>query len=332
MAAQKFPFDIPFGLTPADAATALAAVATVAAMLAIWAATTVRDPMRGRIKALQAQREILKSGLVTARRRQPAKKSAAATDAMRTTLSRLKVLQTDQVRGIQDKLAQAGWRTKDAIVKYQFSRLIAPFVFGALAVVLIYGGFILAAKSPAIKAIAAMGMVGFSYMLPDIWVKNAISKRVNAIRKSLPDAIDLLVICAEAGLTVEAGFNRVAKELGRAFPEMADEMALTAIELGFLQDRRAAFDNLAKRVELQAVRAVVTTLIQTEKYGTPLASSLRVLSAEFRNERMMRAEEKAARLPAIMTVPLIIFIMPFLFVVLMGPAACQMSDNFVNAK
>jgi tight adherence protein C len=332
MAAQKLPFDIPFGLTPIDAATALAAVATVAMMLAFWAATTVSDPMRGRIKALQAQREILKSGMVTARRRATQKKSAAATDVMRTTLSRLQVLKTDQVRGIQDKLAQAGWRTKDAIVKYQFARLVAPFIFGALAIILIYGGFILAAKSAGIKALAAMGMVGFSYMLPDIFVKNAIGKRVDAIRKSLPDAIDLLVICAEAGLTVEAGFNRVAKELGRAFPEMADEMALTAIELGFLQDRRAAFDNLSKRVELQAIRAVVTTLIQTEKYGTPLASSLRVLSAEFRNERMMRAEEKAARLPAIMTVPLIVFIMPFLFVVLMGPAACQMTDNFINMK
>ncbi len=332
MAVQKLPFDLPLGLTPVDAATLLAAVATVAAMLAVWAATTVRDPMRGRIKALQAQREVLKSGLVTARRRQNNKKSAASTDAMRSTLTKLKVLQTDQVRGIQEKLAQAGWRSKDAVVKYQFSRLIAPFVFGALAIILIYGEMILVGKSPSIKGLVAMGMVGFSYMLPDIMVKNAISKRVEAIRKSLPDAIDLLVICAEAGLTVEAGFNRVAKELGRGFPEMADEMALTAIELGFLQDRRSAFDNLAKRVELQAVRAVVTTLIQTEKYGTPLASSLRVLSAEFRNERMMRAEEKAARLPAIMTVPLIVFIMPFLFVVLMGPAACQMSDNFINMK
>jgi tight adherence protein C len=332
MAAEKLPFDIPLGLTPVDAATLLAAIATVAAMLAIWAATTVRDPMRGRIKALQAQREVLKSGLITARRRQNNKKSAATTDAMRSTLSKLKVLQTDQVRTIQDKLAQAGWRSKDAVVKYQFSRLIAPFVFGAIAIILIYSDMILVGKSPSIKALVAMGMVGFSYLLPDIFVKNSITKRVDAIRKSLPDAIDLLVICAEAGLTVEAGFNRVAKELGRAFPEMADEMALTAIELGFLQDRRAAFDNLAKRVDLQAVRAVVTTLIQTEKYGTPLASSLRVLSAEFRNERMMRAEEKAARLPAIMTVPLIVFIMPFLFVVLMGPAACQMSDNFVNMK
>ena len=147
----------------------------------------------------------------------------------------------------------------------------------------------------------------------------------------MPDALDLLVICAEAGLTVDdAAFNRVAKELGKAYPELGDEFGLTAIELGFLNERRQAFENLATRVDLEAVRGVVTTMIQTEKYGTPLASALRVLSAEFRNERMMRAEEKAARLPAIMTVPLILFILPTLFIVILGPAACAISDSFIG--
>jgi tight adherence protein C len=120
----------------------------------------------------------------------------------------------------------------------------------------------------------------------------------------------------------------VAKELGRGFPELGDEFALTAIELGFLTERRMAFENLAYRVALDSVRGVVTTMIQTEKYGTPLASALRVLSAEFRNERMMRAEEKAARLPAIMTIPLILFILPTLFIVILGPAACSIADAF----
>src|SRR5690606_21946166 len=135
-------------------------------------------------------------------------------------------------------------------------------------------------------------------------------------------------ICAEAGLTVDASFNRVAKELGRAYPELGDEFALTAIELSFLTERRQAFENLAYRVKLDAVRGVVTTMIQTERYGTPLASALRVLSAEFRNERMMRAEEKAARLPAIMTVPLILFILAVLFIAFLGPAACSIADAF----
>ena len=120
----------------------------------------------------------------------------------------------------------------------------------------------------------------------------------------------------------------MAKELGRGYPELGDEFALTAIELGFLTERRAAFENLAYRVNLDSIRGVVTTMIQTEKYGTPLASALRVLSAEFRNERMMRAEEKAARLPAIMAVPLILFILPTLFIVVIGPAACSIGDAF----
>ncbi len=156
------------------------------------------------------------------------------------------------------------------------------------------------------------------------------NKRSKAIQKGLPDALDLLVICAEAGLTVDAAFNRVARELGRAYPELGDEFALTAIELAFLTERRQAFENLAYRVDLDAVRGVVTTMIQTERYGTPLASALRVLSAEFRNERMMRAEEKAARLPAIMTVPLIMFILPVLFIVILGPAACSIADAFAG--
>ena len=167
-----------------------------------------------------------------------------------------------------------------------------------------------------------------SYKAPDLYLDNKINKRSDAIRKGLPDALDLLVICAEAGLTVDAAFHRVARELGRAYPELGDEFTLTAIELGFLTERRAAFENLATRVDLDAVKGVVTTMIQTEKYGTPLASALRVLSAEFRNERMMRAEEKAARLPAIMTIPLILFILPTLFIVILGPAACSISDAF----
>jgi tight adherence protein C len=176
------------------------------------------------------------------------------------------------------------------------------------------------------------GVLVGSYKAPDIWLKNKVTKRSNAIRKGLPDALDLLVICAEAGLTVDAAFHRVAKELGKAYPELGDEFGLTAIELGFLNERRNAFENLAQRVDLEAVRGVVTTMIQTEKYGTPLASALRVLSAEFRHERMMRAEEKAARLPAIMTVPLILFILPTLFVVILGPASCSINDSFLHGK
>ena len=158
-------------------------------------------------------------------------------------------------------------------------------------------------------------------------VRPEVSQLTTAGAVQLPDALDLLVICAEAGLTVDAAFSRTARELGSAYPELADEFGLTAVEIGFLTDRRQAFLNLAARIPLESIKGVATTMIQTEKYGTPLASALRVLSAEFRNERMMRAEAKAARLPAIMTVPLILFVLPALFIIILGPAACSIMDT-----
>jgi tight adherence protein C len=240
------------------------------------------------------------------------------------------MLQDEQVEKAQIKLMQAGIRSKDLAFVVIFARLVLPIVIGGAAIVYVYMLDGLADWS-ALKryALVATTLIG-SYKAPDLWLKNKITKRSHAIRKGLPDALDLLVICAEAGLTVDAAFGRVARELGKAYPELGDEFGLTAIELGFLNERRQAFENLAQRVDLDSVRGVVTTMIQTEKYGTPLASALRVLSAEFRNERMMRAEEKAARLPAIMTVPLILFILPTLFVVILGPAACSISDNLIN--
>src|SRR3546814_888991 len=318
------------GLTAIDIATLLAAVATLAMMLAIWAATTVRDPMRGRVKALQERREQLKAGIIASRKRTSLVQQNNTHDQMRSILKKLSVLQDEQVKDAQQKLAQAGIRSKDAAVAVIFARMILPIVIGGTVCVGIYALGWLADWSDLKRLGVAAGSLILSYKGPDLYVQNMVKKRSDAIRKGLPDALDLLVICAEAGLTVDAAFNRVARELGRAYPELGDEFALTAIELGFLTDRRSAFENLAYRINLEAVRGVVTTMIQTEKYGTPLASALRVLSAEFRNERMMRAEEKAARLPAILTVPLILFILPTLFVVILGPAACSIADNFIG--
>jgi tight adherence protein C len=322
------PLDLPFGLSSVDAITIIAAIGVLAIFTLIWAATTVRDPMRGRVKALQAQREELRTGLTASKKRISTVKSAERVNMVRNFLDKFQVMQKEQTNAASLKLMRAGWRTKDAIVAFQFARLVSPVLFGIIAVILIYVMGVMASQSSNRQIMACLAAVIAGYYGPDMLVKNIASKRIALLRKGLPDAIDLMVICAEAGLTIEATFTRVARELGRAYPELSDELTLTGIELGFLQERRSAYDNLAKRVDLQAVRGVVTTLIQTEKYGTPLASSLRVLSAEFRNERMMKAEEKAARLPAIMTVPLILFILPTLFIVLVGPAACQIADNF----
>lgn len=318
-----------FGLTAADLATLMAALATFAVLVAIYAATTVRNPMGKRVKALNERREQLKAGITVSATKRRAKlvHQRESTDLMRSLLQKLKVLQDDQLQVAQRKLAQAGIRSKDLAIAVIFGRLILPIVGGVLAAVLIYVVDIFPDWSDLKRFIAfAVALLG-SYKAPDIYLQNKITKRTAAIRKGLPDALDLLVICAEAGLTVDAAFARVARELGRAYPELGDEFQLTSIELSFLTERRQAFENLANRVDLEALKGVVTTMIQTEKYGTPLASALRVLSAEFRHERMMRAEEKAARLPAIMTVPLILFILPTLFIVILGPAACSIKES-----
>jgi tight adherence protein C len=310
-------------------ATVLSGIAAFAVLLAIYAATTARDPMTKRVKALNDRREQLKAGITAStKRRAKLVTKNETTDRIKSILSGLKVLQDSQVKAAQIKLMQAGIRSKEYAVAVIFGRLVLPIVLGGLMLYVVYGTDMFADYSAIKRYGIVAGSFILSYKAPDIFLKNKIDKRSNAIRKGLPDALDLLVICAEAGLTVDAAFNRVARELGRAYPELGDEFTLTAIELGFLSERRQAFENLAMRVKLDALKGVVTTMVQTEKYGTPLASALRVLSAEFRNERMMRAEEKAARLPAIMTVPLILFILPVLFIVILGPAACSISDAF----
>ena len=314
------------------AATLLSGIAAFAVLFAIYTATTVRDPMAKRVKALNDRREQLKAGITasTSKRRAKLVQKSETTDKIRAFLSSLKVLQDGQVKVAQVKLLQAGIRRKEWAVAVIFGRLVLPIVLGGVMGFLVYGTDTFADWSAFKRYGLVAGSLILGYKGPDLYLKNKIQKRSDAIRKGLPDALDLLVICAEAGLTVDAAFARVSKELGKAYPELGEEFSLTAIELGFLTDRRQAFENLAMRIDLDAVRGVVTTMIQTEKYGTPLASALRVLSAEFRNERMMRAEEKAARLPAIMTVPLILFILPVLFIVILGPAACSINDALLT--
>tara|TARA_A100001391_G_scaffold66729_3_gene42486 strand:- start:77594 stop:78601 length:1008 start_codon:yes stop_codon:yes gene_type:complete len=308
----------------------LAAIAAMAVIFAIYTAVTVKDPMAKRVKALNARRDELKSGMIstTSRKRQSLVRRSDTTDKMKDTLQGMKVLQESQVKVIQQKLAQAGYRNKELAVVIIFARMVLPVVLGLIGVAMFYWSDMFPDWGSFKRFMGFAVLVILGYKGPELFISNVANKRTKAIQKGLPDALDLLVICAEAGLTVDAAFNRVARELGRAYPELGDEFALTAIELSFLTERRQAFENFAYRVDLDAVRGVVTTMVQTERYGTPLASALRVLSAEFRNERMMRAEEKAARLPAIMTVPLILFILPVLFIVILGPAACSIADAF----
>lgn len=312
--------------------TLLAGLAAFAVLFAIYTAVTIRDPMAKRVKSLNERREQLKAGIVTqsAKKRASLVRKTDTTDKMKDRLGKMKVLQQSQIEEVQQKLAFAGYRNKELAVIIIGLRAVLPIVLGLLGFLVIYVINYFEDWGPMYRLGAMSALVGLGYKGPELFLSNKASKRTAEIQKGLPDALDLLVICAEAGLTVDAAFNRVAKELGRAYPELGDEFALTAIELSFLNERKQAFNNLAYRVDLEAVKGVVTTMIQTERYGTPLASALRVLSAEFRNERMMRAEEKAARLPAIMTVPLILFILPVLFIVILGPAACSINDALLS--
>ena len=213
------------------------------------------------------------------------------------------------------------------MVRYLFARLLMPFVFG-LGVLADASGPQLLPIPEYLRTVAALGGAVLGFYAPDAFLKNRIQKRAHQLQLGLPDALDLLVICAEAGLSLDAALVRVSRELEMTWPELSEEFAITAAELTYLPDRNAAFENLNARTNMLAVRGVVNTLLQTAKFGTPLAQSLRVLASEFREARMTRAEEKATRLPAMLTVPMILFILPTLFIVVLGPAALSILDTF----
>jgi tight adherence protein C len=294
-------------------------------MIALARAFVPHDPMAARIRSHQQRRQHLLQEILTG----DVPEAKAKTDAVnfiRKLVERLKLTRGVEARRTVDKLAQAGWRSRDKLVIYLGARFLMPFVAGAGAL------FIVTLMGTSLSMMSAVSAAGAGVLVgaytPVILLRNNIARRYQKLRRQLPDMLDLLVICAEAGLSLDAALTRVAREIGPSAPELADEVGLTAIELGFLPNRRQALLNLVRRADLPPIRAVINTLMQTERYGTPLAHSLRVLAAEFRDDRMMKAEEKAARLPAIMTVPMILFILPCLFIVLIGPAIIQVLDTF----
>jgi tight adherence protein C len=236
----------------------------------------------------------------------------------------LKLHRSEDAKAAASLLVQAGWRSQDATTIFLAIRLATPLASSLLAY----------AAAPALldevewltRMLVAVGGILAGAYLPKMLLKNFIKRRQHQVAKGLPDGLDLLVICVEAGLSLDAAIRRVGREIGPTSPELADEFGLTAVELSFLPDRREALRGLARRVAIAQVESLVNTLGQTEKYGTPLAQALRVLSQDFRATRMMKAEQRAARLPAILTVPMIAFILPPLFIVLIGPAIVQVLE------
>jgi tight adherence protein C len=221
-------------------------------------------------------------------------------------------------------LTMAGYRQKKHINIFLFFKVVLPIILLSLS---LFYFFVVspADRVPMMNVLfaCAIGMAGF--YLPSILVKNAVSKRQLSIKRAWPDGLDLLLICVESGMSLEASMKKVAVEVGLQSPELAEELTLTTAELSYLQERRQAHENLAKRTGLDQVKAVTMALIQAERYGTPLSTALRALSQESRDMRMAEAEKKAAALPPKLTVPMIIFFLPVLFAVIIGPAAIQIS-------
>jgi tight adherence protein C len=316
---------LPFGLTPERLLVTMAAGAAFLLVIGVWYGLIERDPWQQRARTIAGRREELRGSLSRERAGRRRRKSESLS-AMRRVVDALKLMQSHQTTKLYDRCAQAGLRSRDTIVVFLFFKVAAPLLFGATSFLLFYllqvGDF-----SPSTRMLCVGGGGVLGFFAPEIYISNLISKRQKALQKALPDGLDLLVICAESGLSLDAALDRVANEIGNASPELAEELSLTSIELGFLPERRQALQNLNRRTNLPAIRGVVNTLSQTEKYGTPLSQSLRVLSTEFRDQRMLRAEEKAARLPATLTVPMILFILPVLFIVLVGPAIIGVLDT-----
>jgi tight adherence protein C len=278
-----------------------------------------RGGLNERLKNVSARREELRARHHAALNAKRGSLRTEPVSYMKATLDRFKLGNVLEGEDSREKLAMAGYRGQAPLITFMFFRFVMPFaLFGFTLFYL----FVVVQPdwSDLTKFLAAVAAAGLGFYVPDLFVNNMIQRRQQSIMRGFPDALDLMLICVESGMSIESAFNRVSTEIGSQSAELAEELALTTAELSYLPDRRQAFDNLAKRCGHQGVRAVATALNQAEKYGTPLGQALRVTANENREMRMQEAERKAAALPAKLTVPMIVFFLPCLFVVIMGPA------------
>ncbi|KMO27427.1 type II secretion system F family protein [Methylobacterium aquaticum] len=300
---------------------ALAAVAAAATIFTLAQPFLEPDRLAGRLKSVGKERDRIR---VRERERMNQKASLRHEPKayMKRVVERLHLDDWLGVENAKNNLMMAGYRGPQAEIAFLFFRLVVPIAFFVLAVfylfvlevldqpVLIRFGLVVVALYLGIKA-------------PELFLRNQTSKRQAVIQRNWPDALDLLLICVESGMAIEAAFRRVGVEIANQCMTLAEEMALTTAELSYLTDRRIAYENLANRTGLESVKSVTTALIQAERYGTPVGQALRVLAQESRDQRMNEAEKKAAALPPKLTVPMILFFLPVLFVVILTPAMVQ---------
>jgi tight adherence protein C len=304
---------------PTFLATMAAAIFAFATIITLGLPLAERDQLGQRLKAVSERREQLRAAHHAALNAKRISLRNEPVGYMKMTLDRLKLGNLLESEDTRDKLARAGYRGQGPVVTFMFFRFVMPFVVLLLALVYLFGISNVAWGS-FMKINASVGAALLGFYLPDLFLNNTIARRQQSIMRAFPDALDLLLICVESGMSIEASFQRVASEIGSQSSELAEELGLTTAELSYLPDRRQAFENLAKRCGHSGVKAVATALNQAERYGTPMGQALRVAAQENREHRMAEAEKKAASLPAKLTVPMILFFLPCLFVVILGPA------------
>ncbi len=299
----------------------IAAIAVFATVVTLTSPMMGQNKLENRIKGVQNRKEELRRKSREAMEEAHASKLRGKEDKSlaRTIVQSLNLQKLFEDPDLKDKLTQAGFRGNGPVMTFYFFRLAAPILlFGGAA---FYVFFVNDFGLPTITrwcVAAGIGMAG--YYAPNLYLTNAAAKRQQSIMMAFPDGLDLLLICVEAGMSIEAAFQKVSGEVGAQSIELAEELSLTTAELSYLQDRRTAYENLAKRTNHPGVKSVATALIQAERYGTPLGQALRVMAKENRDMRLANAEKKAAALPAKLTVPMIVFFLPVLFVVILGPA------------
>lgn len=303
-----------------------AAISAAAIVFTFGSHIFERAERKDRMKKVALEREQMRAREMARLRNQSDSREGArnirGADArayMKSTVERFSLQKAFMDENTVERLAQAGLRGQGELTKHLFLRFVTPFVLFAIGVV--YLVFIAPGGRPLfLNVVYAIGVGLVGAYLPVLLLRNKIQKRQQSVRSAWPDALDLVLLCVESGMSIEHAIRRVAKEIGLQSSELAEELTLTTAELSFLEDRTRAYDNLARRTGLDGVRSVMTALIQAERYGTSVGQALRVMAEEGREARMMEAEKKAAALPPKMTVPLIVFFLPVLFIIIMAPA------------
>ena len=304
----------------------LAAISAAAVVFTFGSSLIVRSEMKDRIKRVALEREKMRAEEMARLRGGTAvadgrgiRRSAETKTYMKTVVERFDLKKAFQDDATVDKLAMAGFRGQGHLTTFLFMRLATPL--GIFVLLAIYLVFLNPGERPLyLNLVYAIGGGIIGAYLPLLLLKNNTSKRQNSIKRAWPDCLDLMLLCVEAGMSMEHAFKRVSKEIGAQSAELAEELTLTTAELAFLEDRGRAYENLGRRTGLDGVKSVMTALIQADRYGTSVGQALRVMAEEGREMRMMEAEKKAASLPPKLTVPLILFFLPVLFIVIISPA------------